>query len=184
MRSLFMVACKVYGLVQVYTGLTYIFTVLPMVRMLTTQSESSGAKTAMSAAFLGEQITLSVISLGAMVVLTFGIAWLLLCRTDWLADRLNIPISDAPPSPSVETLLHAGTRLMGLFVVVQGIPLLIQGFLRVRDITPFGRYAWSMMALPVVRIIIGVFLVIMTGPIVKVIMKKNRQNKGIEDIDA
>lgn len=107
MRSLFIVACKVCGLMQVYTGLTYIFTVLPMLRMLTAQPESGDAVTTMSTVFHGEQVTLSFISLSTMVMLTFGIAWLLLFRANWLADKLNIPTSDGPPCPSMETLLHA-----------------------------------------------------------------------------
>ncbi len=182
MRSLFIVVSKVYGLMQAYTGVTYIFMVLPMLRMLSRSSDSSDAETIMSTAFHGEQITLSVISLGAMVILTFGIAWLLLFRTEWLADRLKIQTSDAPPSPSLETLLHAGTKLIGLYVVVQGIPLLAQWLFQIRHMMSFGMHMWSTMALPVIRIIIGVLLVMKTRPIVKFIIEKEGQNQKVDPI--
>ena len=176
MRSVFIVICKVYGLMQIYAGLTYIFMVLPMLRMLSQQPGPPEAETTMSTAFHGEQITLSVISLGAMVILTFGIAWLLLFRTGWLADKLNMPDSDAPPSPSVETLLVAGTKLIGLYVVVQGIPLLAQGLFQIRHMMSFGTYMWSTMILPILRIAIGVLLVFKTQPIVNFVMTRGQNN--------
>ena len=178
MRSLFIVVSKIYGLMQAYAGLTYIFTVIPMFSMLGADDDS-----VVSTAFHGEQITLSVISLGAMASLTFGIAWLLLFRTEWLADKLKIPKSESSssPSPSVEILLYSGTKLIGLYVVVQGIPLLVQGLFQIRHM-PFGAYIWSTMSSPVIRIIIGVLLVIKTRAIVKFIIEKKGQNKNLEHI--
>jgi len=180
MRSLFIVVSKVYGLVQAYTGLTYIFTVLPILRMLGQHSGSADAETTMQTTFHGEQITLSAISFGAMVILTFGLAWLLIFRAEWLADKLKIPTTDSPSSPSMETLLYAGTKLIGLFVIVQGVPLLVQALFQMRHIMPFGVYMWSTITVPLIRIIIGVTLVIKTDSIVRFIMTKERQNKALD----
>jgi hypothetical protein len=179
MRSLFIVISKVYGLMQVYAGLTYIFTVIPMFSILGRDEESS-----VSTAFHGEQLTLSLISLGAMVVLTLGLAWLLLVRTEWLADKLKIPKSESSssPSPSVETLLYAGTKLIGLYIVVQGIPLLVQGLFQIRHMPSFGAYMWSTMASPVIRVIIGVLLVMKTRAVVGIIIEKKGQNQKVDHI--
>jgi hypothetical protein len=181
MRSLFIVVCKVYGLMQVYTGLTYIFMVIPTLHILAQRSDSLDAETTTVASFHGEQITLTAISLGSMVILTFGIAWVLILRTRWLADRLHIPDSDASQSPSVEILLHAGTKLIGLFLVVQSIPLLAQGLFQIRHMLSFEPYMWSTITLPVIRLLIGLSLVFKTQLIVNFIMTKKGQNKTLDD---
>ncbi len=162
MRPLFIVVCKVIGLMQIYTGLTYIFGILPLLRMLTTQAESPDAETAMSTVFYGEQITLSAISLGAMAMLTFGMAWLLLVKSDWFADNLKISTTDAVPLLQVETLLYAGTKLIGLYIIVQGIPSFMVVLYQLRHLTPFSGYMWMMVAEPVVRMAIGLFLMTKT----------------------
>lgn len=115
-----------------------------------------------------------------MVILTFGIAWLLLFRSEWLADRLKIPAADSQSSPSLETLLFAGTKLIGLLIVVQGIPLLVQGLPEARCCMHIGAYMWSMIAGPLVRIAIGVFLVLKTRAIVNFIIGKEGRNKPSE----
>jgi len=179
MRSLFIVVSKVYGLIQVYTGLGYIFTVIPLIRIFGRHPGLADTETTMQTTFHGEQITLTAISLGAMMIFTFGVAWLLIFRADWLANKLKIPPSDSSPSPSTETLLYAGTKLIGLFVIVQGVPILAEALFEIRHIALFSMYMWSTLTLPAVRIIIGVLLVMKTQPIVNFIMKEKRQNQAM-----
>lgn len=176
MRSLFIVVSKVYGLVQAYTGLTYIFTILPMLRMFTQQPSPSDIESTMYATFHGEQLALSAISLGAMVILTFGLAWLLIFRTEWLADKLKLEASDTPSSPSVKTMLYAGTKLIALFVIVQTIPRLTDVLFQLRHMPTLGAYMWSTIAAPVIRIMIGAILMLKTDVLVNFIVGKDGQN--------
>jgi hypothetical protein len=181
MRSLFIVVSKIYGLIQAYTGLTYIFTVLPLLRMFSQQLGSPDAETSMRTVFNGEQITLSVVSLAAMVVLTFGIAWVLIFRAEWLADKLLPPATDLPTTPSLETLLSAGTKLIGLLIIVQGIPSLVQSLFPLRHImSSLGSHRWSPLSAQLLRIAIGAFLVIKTRPVVSFIIGKDGQNKALD----
>jgi hypothetical protein len=176
MRSLFIVVSKIYGLVQAYTGLTYIFILFPMLRMFRRQGGLDDTDATMHTTFHGEQVTLSAISLIVMVILTFGLAWLLVFRASWLADRLKIPSTDFPAAPSVATLLYAGTKLIGLLVVVQGAPLFAQALFQMHPIAPFGAYMWETITAPLLRILIGVLLMIKTTTVVTLIMGRQAQN--------
>ncbi len=174
MRSLFIVVSKVYGLMQIYAGLTYIFAVIPMLGMLSTHRATEESSSTVATTFHGNLISLSSISMATMVILTFGMAWILLFRADWLADKLSIPQSDSSAPPSVETLLIAGTKLIGLYIVVQGLPLLIQGMLEIRHFMHYRAHMWSSVTLAIARIAIGAFLVLKTEPIVNFLTKGPR----------
>ena len=174
MRPLFIMICKVYGLMQVYAGLTYVFTVLPILRALTAPPEIDGAGATMATAFHGNMTSLTSISLGTMVTMTFAMAWLLIFRTEWLADRLNIPTSDCAQSPSVNTLLVAGTKLIGLYVIVQGLPPFVEVLFQIRNLLYSGIFMWSSVFLALTRLIIGGFLVMMTDPIVRFITREEK----------
>jgi len=121
MRTLFIAISKVIGLLQVYTGLTYIFTILPLMRMLDHHSSSENNALFMRTAY-GSSFALTVTSIAAMLVLTFGVAWLLLFRAEWLADKLKVPEQNDQPPLSGDAILGAGARLLGLFFVVQAAP--------------------------------------------------------------
>ncbi|MBI2440175.1 MAG: hypothetical protein HYV35_02270 [Lentisphaerae bacterium] len=174
MRSLFIVVSKVFGLIQVYGGMAYLFTLPPMLHMLGQQSGSEDAHTIVYTSFYGEPITLTAISLVAMLLLTFGVAWLLIFRAAWLADKLSIPETDAISSFPVERILYTGIKLIGLFVIVQGIPHLTQAVCQMRYTMPFRAYMWSSVTAPLIRIAIGVILVIKTSAIIKLVMGKEK----------
>ncbi len=180
MRSLFIVVSKVYGLVQAYTGISYIFTLFPILHMLGQQAGVPDTETTMFTTFHGEQITLTAISLGTMVVLTFGLAWLLIFKANWLADKMKIPPTDFSSIYPVKTLLYAGTKLIGLFIIVQGIPLLIQVLFQMRPRLVYGGYVWSSIAASVIRIVIGIVLVLKTRSIMDFIIEKDGRNKSLE----
>ena len=90
MRKISIAVAKVFGLLQVYYGLAYVTSIIPVIWMLTRASSDSGAAVT-ATSFSGEGLPCTVIGLTWTLVLTFGVAWLLLFRTQWLADKLNIP---------------------------------------------------------------------------------------------
>jgi hypothetical protein len=124
MRTLFIAVCKVCGLLQVYTGLVYIASVLPIMRMLENMFISKGGAVDIRTS-CGTSLSLTATSVTALFVLTFGSAWLLLFRAEWLADRLKVPENEGQSPLSGAVFLDAGVRLLGLFAIIQAAPDLI-----------------------------------------------------------
>lgn len=127
MRTLFIAAGKVFGLLQIYTGLACIASVLPLIRVFCEPS-SSTATTVKT--FYGSSFTLTAISISSMLILTFGTAWILLFRAEWLADKLKLPEEGDDVPFGTAALLGTGVRLIGIFFVVQSAPQLLSNLCR------------------------------------------------------
>lgn len=131
----------------------------------------------------------------ATLVLTFGVAWLLLFRTDWLADKLAVPELDVQPSLSPESILHVGARLIGLYVVIQAGPALvgqlgytISGIREIVGLSDsvevgfmermiLGRI-WSGLVAPGLKLALGLLLVLKTDSVLKWIDTAKRNEAG------
>jgi hypothetical protein len=137
MRTLFIAVSKVFGLVQAYTGLFYITTLLPLIQMIRQTSSTQDADLTATTAF-GSIYSLAAASLLGTIVLTFSMAWLLIFRSEWLADKLKIQKQDDHPPLSGEAILGAGARLLGLFIIVQATPELLKAVAE-----PFSSVNWS-----------------------------------------
>jgi hypothetical protein len=118
MRSLFIVTSKMFGLFQVYSTLFYVATVIPLMNMLSS-AYASDAEVKTSA---GTNIILTTGSIAAAILLALGVAWVLIFRAPWLADKLHIPEHDGEPPFSGSAILGAGTRLIAIFIVIQAAP--------------------------------------------------------------
>ena len=84
MRTLFIAVGRVFGLLQVYYGLVYVTSMLPALRMLNRSAAGTPGEVTFST-FSGADVAITTGSMIATLVLTFGVAWLLLCRTEWLS---------------------------------------------------------------------------------------------------
>jgi hypothetical protein len=171
MRVLFIVVSKVFGLVQAYSGLAYILTMLPFMRMLVNGSPDDNSAASMHTTFYGESLTLNAISISAMIVITFSVAWIMIFQAEWLADKLRIPATDTSAPFPVERLLGIGTKLIGLFILVQGIPSFINALIELRQMMLFGSHTMASLIPPLLRIVIGVILVTKTDAIMKVMTR-------------
>jgi len=179
MRALFIVVSKVCGIVQAYTGLTYALTLLPFLRMLAKESSGDDAVVTTYTTFYGDNLALTAISFSAMIVITFGVAWIMLFRAEWLADKLQIPATDSGAPFPVERLLHVGTKLIGLFIIVQGIPSFTNVLLELRHTMLFGSYTLAPLVPPLLRIVIGITLVMKTETITKLITRNKEQKERV-----
>ena len=103
MRRLFIVLAKIIGLLQVYWGLTYFFSIVIFIRNMG-QMASSGADSSMS----------QVLGILLYAVLAFGTAWLLLFKTEWLADKIKVESDNELPSLSQDVVLNVGVKIIGL----------------------------------------------------------------------
>ncbi|MGI5869031.1 MAG: hypothetical protein ACOX9C_06285 [Kiritimatiellia bacterium] len=124
MRTLFIAVSRVFGLLQIYCGLLYITSILPLSFFMRTQT-SVGVADMYATTFAGTPIVLVAGGMIASVLLIFGMGWLLLCRADWLADKLAIPELDDRPTLTADAVFQIGTRLLGLYVVIQALPVLV-----------------------------------------------------------
>jgi len=127
MRALFIAVGKVFGLVVVFAGLLNFIFMIPLVLIIEPAASGEGAQVLSRAAF-GASRALTATGMVASLIFSLGLGWLLIFKAEWLADRLRIPRENDPESSSGADLLGAGTRILGLFFIVQAAPQLLQVF--------------------------------------------------------
>lgn len=173
MRIYFVVASKAYGLIQAYSCILYILTILPMMRMLTAEPQGDDLGATMHTKFYGESLILNGVSITAVILITFIVSWICIFRAEWLADKLQIPaIDNSAPFPS-ERLLNTGTKLIGLSLLVQGMPSFTSSLIEYRQMMLFGTQTIALLLPSLLRIIIGLILVMKTDAILNLMTKKN-----------
>jgi len=188
MRTLFIAVGQVFGVVQTYYGLAYITSIIPALYMMQQPScDTNGEVVARS--FSGTTITLATGSMIATLLLTFGVAWLLLFQTEWLANKLKIPEQNIQSSLTGETVFCVGARLLGLFVIVQAFPELvgrlentISGIQKLAgacdslDQGVFGRIVfstlWTSLVAPALKVVMGLILAFKTDSVLHCISKR------------
>lgn len=126
MRNIFVTVSKVFGLVQIYYGLFFLVSTVPMVQAL---CSATGREVMVGIGF-DTTFLLGVGSILGTLLLTFGFAWLLICKAEWLADVLKIPKQEEIAGLSKETLLMTGIILVGLYVSVQSAPIFMVALLK------------------------------------------------------
>lgn len=176
MRRLFIVLAKLFGLVQIYWTLTYFVQIgFLMGRIVRIPYPSLG------------QMVVEVIGVIVYTALSAGMAWLLITKTDWLADKLKIG-SETVESEGIkeDILLRCGVKLIGLFVTVYAIPALIRALLQSGifgtvdyGVTSqaFSRIAWSFLdsvLAPALQLALGLFLALKSAMVIKWITKQSK----------
>ncbi len=156
MRKLFIAAAKVFGLLQVYAGLAYVTGIIPFVAMFT-EAGSSSDTVVTSTGFSGVSLPFTIIGLLATLILTFGVAWLLLFRTTWLADKLKLPETEETGTLAKDSILLIGVTLIGVYITVNAAPALVASCFRPSF---FGGWTISSVLLPALRLAFGLLLAI------------------------
>lgn len=126
MRNIFIAVSKVFGLIQIYYGLHFIGSIVFLVQALnfSINHEGSFQSTSSSGFVFG------VLSIIWMFVLPLVLAWLLIFKAEWLADKLKIPEQTEAEGLSKETLLLTGVILAGLYFTVQAAPTFVSATLK------------------------------------------------------
>jgi hypothetical protein len=158
MRNLFVVVAKLFGLVQVYSALTSLGIAVGFA------TQVAGAEPT----HIGQQVIINVTIISFYSILSFGLAWLLLCRTEWLADRLAIQCDGTRVEMTGADILHVGTKLIGIFVIVRALPDLVRVLIESRIWTQgevLGLYTWSKVVSSVLEVTLGLVLVLKTRTI-------------------
>ena len=114
MKNVFVVLAKLIGLFQLYWGISYIAALsLSLSHMKNSQfsadvSQGGGG--------------MQVFPMLGFALLTFGLAYLLMFCTDWLARMLGIKENQDSDKLPVNLLLPAGVKLIGVYLVALAIP--------------------------------------------------------------
>ena len=114
MRSIFIAVSKVFGLIQVYEALLLIVGMVSIIHGLFYASFSGVADFGMTWLFGIGSVVLSFL-------IYLGLAWLLIFKTEWLADKLRIPEQIGIDVPPRDQLLFIGIVLVGLYISVIGL---------------------------------------------------------------
>ncbi len=191
MRTLFIAVGRVFGLLQVYYGITYVTSMIPAI--IVVQQATGDTNIQMTAhTFAGTAVALTAGSMIATFLLSLVVAWLLLFRTEWLADKLKLPEYDDHPPLSADAIFHVGARLLGLFVIIQTAPDLIgqlgatifsiQQVASLRDSMDTNAMEniilsgiWSDLVAPGIKLILGLILLLKTNSIPKRLEKKQTE---------
>jgi hypothetical protein len=164
MRKLFLALAKLVGLLQLYSG---VVTLVQVGGYIVT----SGASVSVNAAFLVEMV--------AFFAVAMAVAWVLLARTDWLADKLGIPDEPEITGLEREPLLFVGVTLIGLYVVIHAIPALAG---EVVELGPKGVYQiegrlWSKIASSLVQLGLGLLLMLRPTKVIEMITQRKAETE-------
>lgn len=111
MRHLFLVIAKLFGLFQIVWAVGHLASVTMVLATMGMGPES----------LFQHRVAQLANTLG-LAVFCFVMAWVLLFRTQWLADKLRIQEEAEPKRLRGIMLLRVGIKLIGLFLVVSAIP--------------------------------------------------------------
>lgn len=163
MRRIFVAAGKIIGLLQVFWALTYLASIgLVLGQMARTEPGMARA------------ITIQLGGIVGYAVLAFGMAWLLLVRTEWLADKLKIPADDPLPSLSDDVVLHAGIKVVGVYIIATGVPALARAVADAAVSSAWQSHltvSLSRIVPAVLKVVLAVLLTIRTEFVLRVISK-------------
>ncbi|MGM0487082.1 MAG: hypothetical protein ACQESR_10015, partial [Planctomycetota bacterium] len=102
MRQLFLVMAKLFGLFQIVWAMGYLASLAMLLATMRLGPES----------LFGHRVAHIANTFG-FTVFCLGMAWVLLFRTEWLADKLNVPEETGSKELRAIAILRAGVRLIG-----------------------------------------------------------------------
>lgn len=169
MRRLFLVSAKLLGVWQAYNLL---FNIVQACNMML-QMLTGGTIEPFTAG--------QVVGFYIFFLLSAAFAWLLLFRTDQLADLLRFYPDEPIPPLTQDLLLSTGAKLMGLYLAVYAIPSLITAFVDLlaqqakQGAAPLAPISFLIGVLqPIVELGIGVALIAKTRQILSLITRYDK----------
>ena len=176
MRRLFIVLAKLLGLLQIYWALVYFVQLgFWLGRLVRVPSPSLG------------QMVLEVVGIIVYTALSIGMAWLLIAKTDWLADKLKIDTETEESTDLKEdVILRCGVKFIGLFVAIYAVPAIVRALLRSgifgifdHGITSpaFSMVIWDFLDVvlaPALQLALGLFLALKSTKVVEMMTKRSK----------
>ncbi|NLH15888.1 MAG: hypothetical protein GX455_04865 [Phycisphaerae bacterium] len=164
MRNLFMVLAKVVGLLQVATA---IWKCEPLLQSIAVFGRFVGSSSSVT-------ICWDIAGRCLMVGLFLAFAWVLLFKSEWLADRLGLA-EERLSCPDCETILWVGIKLLGLYVLAESIPALVWTTIGSRALIQNGDPGFWVRIVPaVVKVVLGLILVFTTTKLMEFISRDGK----------
>lgn len=165
MRQTFQVVAKIIGLFLLYGTVAQVIGMGQWVLAWYNQRSSTHA-----IEILGFPVSFLVFF--GLIVLSGVMAWMLLMRTDWIADRLNVDVTSGKDEDvqNRRPMLHVGIKLLGLYLIAQSFPLVatLLGIFGSNLVTQ----SWQQMVSPVLSVGFGLALLLGTESVVTLIDKE------------
>jgi len=125
------------------------------------------------------QTLINVIGIVLYFGLSLGLSWLLLARTEWVADRLMIKDEGDVDGLDKHPLLLVGVKLIGVYVTVLAIPNLARALLNTRHIwtRQIDLLVWYAIIPSGLQLGLGLFLALKSDKVAEIITKKKETPK-------
>jgi len=175
MRKLFLTLAKLMGLLLIYRALVNFMQIGFAIGMLI-RSEPTQI----------EQVAAGLVGLTLYVALSLAMAWVLLMKTDWLANKLRVEEDGTSLRLPDRSVLVTGTQLIGLFVLVNAIPSLARALLEARGIwrEQVSVHVWSKIIPAALQAALGLWFAMRPSRVVDIIESKNKQTAQAVPPDA
>ena len=161
MRRIFITLAKLLGLLQFCWGVSFLASVVMLIGHIPGDGN-------------GGQIVVQFVGVLLYGVMAFGMAWLLLARTEWLADRLRIKAGDAPIVFSEAVVLQGGMKLVGLYFLTRAVPSLVRSVLQASSFGLWKGHSsslWTTIVSTALQVVLALLLVIRTDWVNRVIAR-------------
>jgi len=122
MRNLFFVVAKLLGLLQIFASFAYV----------TQSALAIGVYRSWVENQLSIYTTWTIYVWGLFIILSLSLAWVLVAKTEWLADRLRIPDHMNNADLRDGRVLRLGVKLLGFYFLGHAVPYL--GAILIRSI--------------------------------------------------
>lgn len=163
MRNLFVVLAKLLGVFQVYWALTYLASISLFIGQTVTNDLTAQG-----------MIVTQAIYICGYAVICFCMAWILMFKTIWLADKLHVPKESDQLSLSTDRVLPTGIKLVGVYILAVSLPGLLKAL---GETASFSLYngslamVWTKILPAVLKVAMGLILTLRTPQTVRVISK-------------
>ena len=166
MRRLFIIFAKLLGLLQLYWSLVT-FSQIGFGFIMLSRAEQTQAG----------QIRANLIGVLTYLTLSLGMAWILICRTQLVADRLRIKDESDIAGLDKYPLLAVGIKLIGVYITAHAIPGLVKLLLETPAIWQgqMPLHVWYKMIPTILEVLIGLFLALKSSTVIRIITRKNEQ---------
>ena len=171
MRQLFLVLAKLFGVLQLFYGLVgFVHIGFSMYNMRAEMSRSV-------------YILATMLDATIFLVVSMGVAWLLLARTEWLADKLRIEEEAKPAGFDMEPLLFVGVTLIGVYVTIHAIPALAGALVELRWMES-SSHVWDKITSSVVQLGLGIVLMLWSPKVIGLITRWREMVQSDDTCDA
>ena len=171
MRRLFLVLAKLVGLMQAYWAFMDLVQIGNMVNAVLGSSPADASDASLYGSMVGVFVSFP---------LSIGLAWLLLFRTEQVADFLRVGPDEPVPAFRRDVLLNVGVKMIGLYLAAEAIPLLARWLFEAHYFAQRRPrlFHWAGILQPALALVVGIVLIAKTRQIITLITKDDQTPSG------